>query len=40
MDIFVHTLGLFDSAVSLDRIQQLEITIFEKIRQRTYVKKD
>jgi Ca2+-binding EF-hand superfamily protein len=36
----VHTFGLFDNGVSLDRLQQLEVTVFEKIRQRTYFKKD
>lgn len=36
----VHTFGLFESGVTYERILQLEVTIFEKMRQRTFIKKD
>ena len=40
IDYLVHTFGLFEGGVSFERIQQLEVNIFEKVRQRTQIKKD
>lgn len=40
VDLLIHTFGLHSNAVSLERIQQLEVTVFEKVRQRTEIKKD
>jgi hypothetical protein len=40
VDLLIHSFGLFDSGVSYDRLQQLEVTIYERVRQRTEIKKD
>lgn len=40
MDLLIHTFGLFENAVTKERIQQLEVTVFERVRQRTEIKKD
>ena len=29
-----------DNRVTIDRLKQMEVTIFEKVRQKTYIKKD
>lgn len=40
IDLLIHTFGLFDHSVSLERILQIEVTVFEKVRQRTQIRKD
>lgn len=29
-----------DNRVTIDRLKQMEVTVYEKVRQKTYVKKD
>jgi Ca2+-binding EF-hand superfamily protein len=31
---------LLDNRVTIDRLRQLEVTIYEKVREKTYIKKD
>lgn len=40
VDILVHGYRLMDNRVTIDRLKQMEVTIFEKVRQKTYIKKD
>lgn len=40
VDLLIHTFGLFESGVTNERILQLEVTVFERVRQRTQIKKD
>jgi hypothetical protein len=40
IDILIHGYRLMDNKVTIDRLRQMEVTVFEKVRQKTYIKKD
>lgn len=40
VDNLIHSFHLMDNSVKMDRLKQMEVTIYEKVRQKTYVKKD
>lgn len=40
VDLIVNCFGLLDDRVTIDRIRQMEVTVFEKVRQKTGIKKD
>ena len=40
MDLLINTFRLLDNRVTIDRLKQMEVTVYEKVRQKTYMKKD
>lgn len=40
LDILIHGYRLMDNRVTIDRLKEMEVTIYEKVRQKTYFKKD
>ena len=40
VDILIHGFRLLDDRVTVDRLKQMEVTIFQKTRQKTYIKTD
>lgn len=40
MDLLIQTLGLAQKGVTVERINQLEVAVYERVRQRTQIKTD
>ena len=40
VDLLINTFRLMDNRVTIDRLKEMEVTVYEKVRQKTIMKKD